>query len=85
MIYSVVTNNEHEHLPTSYEGSISITLSGHECQDWSATPYALTIGQNHNYCRSPDQDSEGAWCYTKNEDIKWEYCRFFSVISGKYS
>ena len=84
LIYSVATNNEHGILPTGFEGSISITVSGHQCQNWSITPHALTVGQNHNHCRSPDNDSNGAWCYTKDEKIKWEYCAFPITLSGNY-
>ena len=83
-IYLVETNNQHEHLPTGFEGSISFTVSGHECQNWLSTPHALTIGQNHNHCRSPDNDSLGAWCYTINQKIRWDYCAFPINLSGNH-
>ena len=29
---------------------------------------------NHNYCRNPDSEDGGVWCYTTDPDVKWEYC-----------
>ena len=35
----------------------------------------------YNYCRQPDCDPtqtaeeyEGAWCYTTDPEVRWEYC-----------
>ena len=85
MLYLVETNNEHGHLPTSFEGSINITVSGHMCKSWLNTPYESLIGQNHSYCRSPDNDSLGAWCYTTNQMKRWDYCAFPITLNGNYS
>ena len=82
--YLVETNNKNGHLPTDFEGSISFTLSGHMCQNWSNTAYASVIGLNHNHCRSPDNDLLGAWCYTMNEKIRWDYCAFPIILNGNY-
>lgn len=33
-------------------------------------------GLQGNYCRNPDSDKHGAWCYTDpNTQLVWDYCR----------
>ncbi|CAG0891572.1 unnamed protein product [Darwinula stevensoni] len=71
-----------------YLGLKNVTLTGKKCQPWlSQTPNQhLTIlhlpvfpdsgmDSRHNYCRNPDLDKEGPWCYNgEGTNPAWEYC-----------
>merc|ERR1719438_387183 len=65
-----------------YRGTLSKTQSGVECQRWDSNdPHdhkgKINIfpkaGLLQNYCRNPN-NSKRAWCYTTDEDKRWEYC-----------
>ncbi|KAG7315305.1 hypothetical protein KOW79_021393 [Hemibagrus wyckioides] len=68
----------------SYTGTLSVTLGGHTCLDWNLPKVkALSVGKGFNsevillknYCRNPDGDMEGPWCYVKKaENITIDYC-----------
>jgi len=69
-------------LQADYRGTIAETISGRICQAWgSQTPHTHTktpenypsAGLEDNYCRNPDEEP-GAWCYTMDEDKRWELC-----------
>ena len=63
-----------------YDGKISTTKSGFTCQNWNENyPHKPQYPGNkelwnHNYCRNPDNDVNGAWCYTLDPLVAWEYC-----------
>lgn len=63
-------------LQADYRGNINETVEGVACQAWdSQEPHSHTRtptnypnkgldGEGNNYCRNPDNESNGAWCYT---------------------
>ncbi|XP_026068758.1 hepatocyte growth factor-like protein isoform X1 [Carassius auratus] len=64
-----------------YRGKVSTTKSGRTCQQWwskfphdhGRTPSAAN-GLELNYCRNPDSDPNGPWCYTTDPDRRYESC-----------
>ena len=69
---------------TDYRGTINTTSSGIPCQRWdSQSPHKHKhtpedypwVALESNWCRNPEGPSSlGAWCYTQNPDVLWEYC-----------
>ncbi len=59
------------------KGQVNTTQRGYSCQHWQTnSPHEVKIkpkNADHNYCRNPDGDPRGPWCYTTSE-IKWDYC-----------
>ncbi|XP_072021373.1 scavenger receptor cysteine-rich domain-containing protein DMBT1-like [Amphiura filiformis] len=66
-----------------YRGTVATTKYGNTCQKWTEqepNEHDRTVENypgyglgDHNYCRNPDNEPEGAWCFTI-EGPRWEYC-----------
>jgi len=63
---------------------VSTTRTGITCQKWdSQSPHEHVYtsakypssGLVENFCRNPDSEPEGPWCYTNDPDKRWEYCQ----------
>ena len=70
-------NNDYGKLPHNYTGTIASTTAGYDCTNWSSNNLnILNVIQidDHNYCRSHNNQSLGAWCYTTEPTILWQYC-----------
>ncbi|XP_056001724.1 uncharacterized protein LOC125653240 [Ostrea edulis] len=67
-------------LGMEYFGGVAVTVSGRRCQSWSSQfpqqhKFNNTLKNSKNYCRNPDREPQGPWCYTLDEEKRWEYCR----------
>lgn len=65
----------------SYAGDMIVTTSGRVCQEWASQsphthpldhPSLLHLAERD--CRNPGGVGERPWCYTSEEEERWEYC-----------
>uniref|UniRef100_A0A8D3CXA6 Macrophage stimulating 1 n=1 Tax=Scophthalmus maximus TaxID=52904 RepID=A0A8D3CXA6_SCOMX len=67
----------------NYRGMVRKTRKGITCQKWNVnTPHRTRINPRthpeanltENYCRNPDGDQHGPWCYTTDPKTEFDYC-----------
>jgi len=72
-----------EVLQKDYRGDKATTIGNLECQRWDAQePQSHSRTRKNypddnlveNYCRNPDDEPNGSWCYTTDADVRWQHC-----------
>lgn len=53
-------------MPTVFNGSLGFS----RINPWTNPEANLT----ENYCRNPDDDQHGPWCYTTDPKTEFDYC-----------
>ncbi|XP_005384064.1 PREDICTED: prothrombin [Chinchilla lanigera] len=66
-----------------YRGRLAVTSQGSPCLPW-AGEQAKSLSQDkdfspevkleENFCRNPNKDEEGAWCFVAGENRDFQYC-----------
>ena len=78
----------------SYTGIQNTTQNGRQCQRWDEQyPHShnvtaamlpdASLAEVANYCRSPNADTSGPWCYTTDERVRFEYCDISKCSEGE--
>ncbi|XP_072473715.1 prothrombin [Notamacropus eugenii] len=66
-----------------YQGHLAVSVSGAPCLPWASEQlkpllkeksFDPAVSLDENYCRNPDGDEEGLWCFVAGNPIGPEYC-----------
>ena len=75
---------------SGYSGNLARSNSGRKCFHWSQLDSIIvnqlwksqdltieddSLAQLNNFCRNPDDDEMGPWCFTDKDTEKMEYCQ----------
>ncbi|KAL4617936.1 hepatocyte growth factor-like [Arapaima gigas] len=78
---SADTEDCYEDNGQKYRGQLSKTRSGVQCgpwkdhaKSWDRNSTVVAAGLEKNFCRNPDNDKHGPWCYTNSSSVPWDYC-----------
>ena len=77
-----------EDLGSNYRGTVNTTVDSRPCLRWDEQQYKdavvyasffpdATLIDAANFCRNPDSDTKGLWCWTDKyywADNVWGYC-----------
>jgi hypothetical protein len=78
LLFVNLASSKRKDCQIDYDGKVSITTSGRECQRWDLNyphePKYQPKNSRHNHCRNPDKDPKGPWCYTTDPKKRFEYC-----------
>lgn len=74
-----IVNCKRSTIGWEYDSTTAITVSNRTCQHWKdSSPHShgftALLGDQENFCRNPDQEPNGPWCYTTDPAKRWEYC-----------
>ena len=93
-LFLIAKNCKLTAMGTEYRGTQNTTASGLTCQAWSSQspqPHNYNRPEDspdkdlrNNYCRNPDLEPSGPWCYTTSTK-RWEYCDIKMCDSGRLS
>ena len=69
--------------------TVNTTRTGRICQHWASRGYTdasftgESVADARNYCRNPDNDPNGIWCFTTDPAVSYDYCRLPICRNGK--
>ena len=82
----------------NYTGTVSVTREGYPCQRWDSQQpnnHSMQIGMHfpdtdvtlsaaRNFCRNPNLEPQGAWCFVASGETRWSYCDIPKCRAGQW-
>nr|XP_013002919.1 prothrombin isoform X1 [Cavia porcellus] len=66
-----------------YQGRLAVTSQGAPCLPWASEQarslskgkgFSPEVKLEENFCRNPNKDEEGAWCFVAGQNEDFQYC-----------